>query len=140
MNSFNVYGQTTETIGGNTPIWLGTVKPVPVGAVIGSLSDDTVQAGSPCIYLADIRTVTLLPKDISSGQGAAMLASANAYIYNDIRKEEGIGNQDSGPVVTCAVVMHHPEGLLIERVCPDITEEQIAQLQSQIPGVLLVRG
>jgi hypothetical protein len=41
---------------------------------------------------------------------------------------------------TGAIVMHHPEGLLIERVHPEITEEQIATLQAKIPGVLLVRG
>lgn len=141
MNSFNVYGQTEKVIGGNTPVWLGTVKPIPRGAAIENVSQGTVhRAGGLCIYNAENRTVTLLPEDISAGQGASMLTSANAYLYNDIHREEAYGDNAGANEATCAVVMHHPEGLLIERVYPEITEEQIAQLQEQIPGVLLVRG
>lgn len=131
MNSFNVYGQSTETIGGNTPIWLGTVKPIPVGATGVILGvGERISAGTLCIYDAATKTVTPV-----KSLGAGMEGSANAYIYNDLYRE---GNSEYSS--TCAVVMHHPEGLMIERVYPDITEEQIAQFQSQIPGVLLVRG
>lgn len=125
MNSFNVYGQTEERIGGNTPVWLGTVKPVPVGAIVnGSMPAGTVGVYSP----KDGSFSPILSLSIPG-----VLGSANAYVYNDVVMESGV--QDG----TCAIVMHHPEGLLIERVYPDITEEQIVQLQSQIPGVLLVR-
>jgi hypothetical protein len=32
MNSFNAFGQTDKEFGGNVPVWLGTVKPIPAGA------------------------------------------------------------------------------------------------------------
>lgn len=34
-SSFNAFGQGSKKFGGNTPVWLGTVKPIPVG---GSLA------------------------------------------------------------------------------------------------------
>lgn len=135
MDSFNVFGhaQTSKTIGGNTPIWLGTVKPVPVGAII----DDNVREYAPNGHIpagvvgkfqpvSNFFVPYLTATEALSGE-------PNAYMYNDIYSE-------ATGYATCAVVMHHPEGLLIERVYPEITEEQIAQLQAKIPGVLLVRG
>lgn len=128
MDSFNVYRQTEKTIGGNTPIWLGTVKPIPVGAYVpaNEFQDNNTnifRAGTPC-WLNELNRVVTFVSGIEA---------ANAYLYNDIYSEEG-GD------ATAAVVMHHPEGLLIERAMPDITEEQIQALQAKIPGVLLVRG
>lgn len=134
MNSFNVYGQTTETIGGNTPVWLGTVKPIPVGATINSTeryAGRVISAGTAVLYDAASRTLSIV-----EDEDAAAASNANGYMYNDLYIDESM----TGATATAAIVMHHPEGLLIERVYPDITEEQIAQLQSQIPGVLLVRG
>ena len=130
MNSFNVYGQTETQVGGNTPVWLGTVKPIPVGANVSS----EVKAGCLGTYYPDSKTFSPL-LDLNAG-GGAIMGSCNAYAYNDVHFETET-NEKYG---TCAVVMHHPEGLLIERVYPDITEEQIATLQKNIPGVLLVRG
>ena len=124
MNSFNVYGQTEKVIGGNTPVWLGTVKPIPVGAI--SNKGVNACAGTPVEYdpnTKEIRTV-------------GDLELSNAYLYNDIH----IDDMSETNYVTCALVMYHPEGLLIERVYPEITEDQIATLQKNIPGVLLVRG
>jgi hypothetical protein len=135
MNSFNVYGQTEKKVGGNTPVWLGTVKPIPRGNSISSIPGEFIPAGSACIYNAEDRTATPIT-NLNTG----MLPSANCFLYNDVYEEEGVINPGNGFKASCALVMHHPEGLLIERVYPDITEEQIAQLQSQIPGVLLVRG
>lgn len=135
MNSFNVYGQTSETIGGNTPVWLGTVKPVPVGATISVADNELIPAGTPCIYDTTSKRVT--PVKVF---GSGMEGSINAYIYNDVFKEKGVIAVDESAYATCAVVMYHPEGLLIERVLPEITEEQIATLQEKVPGVLLVRG
>lgn len=131
MNSFNVYGQTTETIGGNTPIWLGTVKPVPVGGRIDIGSDENYAAGCAVNYNPETKEVA------PQTDPASAIESANAYLYNDVVMLDG---NYTNAVATCAVVMHHPEGLLIERVYPEITEEQIKQLQAKIPGVLLVRG
>ena len=130
MNSFNVYGQTTETIGGNTPVWLGTVKPIPVGAYING--ETLVKAGTVGSY--DPETKTFNPTPSLSGLPAEALGTLNAFVYNDYYDESGTLEG------TVALVMHHPEGLLIERVYPEITEEQIAALQKAIPGVLLVRG
>lgn len=131
MNSFNVYGQTEKKVGGNTPVWLGTVKPIPVGATISS-STSNAQAGIAGTYNAETKSFTPL-NDLNTA-GGSLIESCNAFLYNDVYKE---AENYTG---TCAVVMHHPEGLLIERVYPEITEEQIATLQKNIPGVLLVRG
>lgn len=122
MNSFNAFGQTEKKVGGNTPVWLGTVKPVPVGVKFTAEKGKLYGAGTPVEYNAKEHAIASFTE-----------ANANAYIYNDVYSEEG-GD------ATCAIVMYHPEGLLIERVNPDITEEQIQQLQAKIPGVLLVRG
>ncbi len=129
MYSFNFYGQTSETIGGNTPVWLGTVRPIPVGAIVGSLESELAVAGTAVAYDSEEKVAYVLKTD--------ELANANAFLYNDVRRKDSL-NPDEG--ATCAVVMHHPEGLLIERVYPDITKEQIEALQAKIPGVLLVRG
>ena len=126
MSSFNVYGQTEKVIGGNTPVWLGTVKPVPRGAKIEVKAGEIIKAGTPVAFDARYQTVNVY-EELNGRQ--------DAYIYNDV-----CNTSDSDMIATCAVVMHHSEGLLIERVWPDITDEQIIQLQSQIPGVLLVRG
>jgi hypothetical protein len=131
MNSFNVYGQTTETIGGNTPVWLGTVKPIPVGAKIDVGATEHYVAGKAVYYNPETKEISI------QGDSASAIESANAYLYNDVFASDG---DYTNLVATCAVVMHHPEGLLIERVYPEITEEQIATLQAKIPGVLLVRG
>lgn len=122
MNSFNVYGQTEKKVGGNTPVWLGTVKPIPAGAIFTAEKGKVYGAGTPVAYDAESKSITI-----------ATLENANGYLYNDIYSEEG-------GQATAAVVMHHAEGLLIERAYPEITEEQIAALQARIPGVLLVRG
>lgn len=132
MNSFNVYGQTEKKVGGNTPVWLGTVKPVPVGVQMTGLpSDDVIPAGTAIKYNAETKTVesfAMVPSRLTGEE--------NAYLYNDLYGDAYMENF----ACTSAVVMYHPEGLMIERVYPDITEEQIQQLQAKIPGVLLVRG
>lgn len=134
MNSFNVYGQTTETIGGNTPVWLGTVKPIPKGVQVIA-KEGLIKAGTAAVFNPVSNEVSFI--ESLSGSGAAMLEYANAFVYNDINN----ALQPQGEFnATCALVMHHPEGLLIDRVYPEITEEQIATLQKNIPGVLLVRG
>lgn len=132
MNSFNVYGQTEQKVGGNTPVWLGTVKPVPRGAAIAARPGLNVPAGSLVKYYhSENGEWKVDTKDLDS------INEANGYIYNDVV----VGSGDYERIeATCAVVMHHPEGLLIERVYPEITEEQIQALQAKIPGVLLVRG
>lgn len=131
MNSFNVYGQTEKVIGGNTPVWLGTVKPIPVGGVINGAAryrGEVILAGSPATYDATSKTVSNI---------GAIDASTNCYVYNDIHVDNNMADDVQ---ITCAVVMHHSEGLLIERAVSEIDEEHIQQLQEQIPGVLLVRG
>ena len=131
MNSFNVYGQTEKKIGGNTPVWLGTVKPIPRGAKTTLYPNRVIRAGYACTYDAATGTVGVV--DAVSNFESANL---NGFVYNDC-----ISPGNSEPVdATVAIVMHHPEGLMIERVYPDITEEQIQALQAKVPGVLLVRG
>ena len=134
MNSFNVYGQTETKIGGHTPVWLGTVKPIPVGATASVNAGSKIEAGTLVIY--DPEEKTFHP--ITSLNGAE--AEANAYLYNDLYAATIPGVDYASIPCTGAIVMCHPEGLLIERVYPEITEEQIQALQARIPGVLLVRG
>ena len=123
MNSFNVYGQTTKEFGGNTPVWLGTVKPIPVGGVLSSNNSSTICAGFPMKQESD-----------GTWSQSLSLSDAEGYLYNDVVRE------DSNSPATCAIVKFHPEGLLIDRVDASLSEEQIATLQKNIPGVLLVRG
>ena len=125
MNSFNAFGASNKEFGGNVPVWIGTVRPIPVGATCVAEKGKVYRAGSPVNYNAAARTCTILDE---SG-----LENANGYLYNDIYSEEG-GD------ASAAIVMYHGEGLLIERAVPGISEEQIAALQAKIGGVLLVRG
>mgnify|MGYP003288255287 CR=1 FL=1 len=131
MNSFNVYGQKSETIGGNTPVWIGNVKPIPRGGTVEAGTGEFYQAGAAVKYNAETREVEIFTDVL----GAADV-EVDGYLYNDICIEDNMSSVNA----TCAVVMHHPEGLLIERVYPGITEEQIQALQAKVPGVLLVRG
>lgn len=130
MKSFNAYGQSAERIGGNTPIWLGTVKPIPVGAVLEAefVTDKALyKAGTPVQYDAETRTFKpLTPSEV---------ANANGYLYNDIYID-AVAEGDENLAATGAIVMHHAEGLLIDR-----TEfgDKAAELQAKVPGVLLVR-
>ena len=127
MKSFNAYGQSTEKFGGNIPVWLGTVKPIPMGAVLEAefvTEKALYRAGTPVQYNAANRTF----KPLSVEEAAA---NANGYLYNDIYIDS-LGENDAA---TGAIVMHHAEGLLIDR-----TEFAAikAELQAKVPGVLLV--
>lgn len=59
--SFNTYGTKQKTYGGSTPVWLGSVSPVPFGGVLASgyLKDGIViPAGTPVKF--DSGTITPL--------------------------------------------------------------------------------
>lgn len=131
MKSFNAYGQTAEKFGGNIPVWLGTVKPIPVGAVLEAeyiVDKALYRAGTPVQYNAEARTFKpLTPSEV---------ANANGYLYNDIYLD-AISETDLNNAATGAIVMHHAEGLLIDRT--DFADKA-AELQAKIPGVLLVSG
>ena len=130
MKSFNAYGQTTETFGGNIPVWLGKVKPIPMGAVLAAsfVKDKALyRAGTPVKY--DAATRTFEPCTVENAA-----ANANGYLYNDIYIDS-VADTDVNNAATGAIVMYHAEGLLIDR-----TEfaSLKAELQAKIPGVLLV--
>ena len=127
MNSFNAFGASNKEFGGNVPVWIGTVKPIPVGATCAVEKGKVYRAGYPVEYNAEDHTCTILDIDEYGFE------SANGYLYNDIYNEEG-------EIASAAIVMYHGEGLLIERAVPGISEEQITALQAKIGGVLLVRG
>lgn len=127
MKSFNAYGQSAEKFGGNIPVWLGTVKPIPMGAVLDAdfvTEKALYRAGTPVKY--DAATRTFEPLTVENAA-----ANANGYLYNDIYIDS-LGENDAA---TGAIVMHHAEGLLIDR-----TEFAAikAELQAKVPGVLLV--
>jgi hypothetical protein len=120
MRSFNAYGQTAKEIGGiNVPVWLGTVAPIPMGAVYTGDKLD-LKAGTPVTYDAMARTFA----------EASAAANANGYLYNDIHRETETDE------ATGAIVMHHAEGLLID--CTEYAD-WATELQAKIPAVLLVR-
>ena len=131
MKSFNAYGQTAENFGGNIPVWLGTVKPIPVGAVLEAsfiVDKALYRAGTPVQYNAAARTFK--PLTVSE------VANANGYLYNDIYID-AVSENDINNAATGAIVMNHAEGLLIDRT--DFAEKA-AELQAKVPGVLLVSG
>lgn len=127
MKSFNAYGQSAENFGGNIPVWLGTVKPIPMGAVLEAefvTEKALYRAGTPVQYNAANRTFKPLTVENAA-------ANANGYLYNDIYIDS-IGENDAA---TGAIVMHHAEGLLIDRT--EFASLKDA-LQAKVPGVLLV--
>ena len=131
MKSFNAYGQTAKEFGGNIPVWLGTVRPIPVGAVLDAefIKDKALyRAGTPVQYNAATRTFK--PVTVEK------VADANGYLYNDIYLD-AIAEGDLNNAATGAIVMHHGEGLLIDRT--DFADVKDT-LQKNIPGVLLVSG
>lgn len=131
MKSFNAYGQSANNFGGNIPVWLGTVRPIPVGAVLEAefIQDKALyRAGTPVQYNAEARTFKPLTPDA--------VADANGYLYNDIYIDS-VADTDVNNAATGAIVMHHGEGLLIDRT--DFANVKDT-LQKNIPGVLLVSG
>ena len=131
MKSFNAYGQSADKFGGNVPVWLGTVRPIPVGAVLEAefVTDKALyKAGTPVQYNAEARTFKPLTVEA--------VADANGYLYNDIYIDS-VKDTDINNAATGAIVMHHGEGLLIDRTDFASVKET---LQKSIPGVLLVSG
>ena len=131
MKSFNAYGQSANSFGGNIPVWLGTVRPIPVGAVLEAefvVDKALYRAGTPVKYNAEARTFKPLTPDA--------VADANGYLYNDIYIDS-VADTDVNNAATGAIVMHHGEGLLIDRT--DFADVKDT-LQKNIPGVLLVSG
>ena len=127
--SFNAYGQTAKELGSSVPVWCGTVSPIPYGAVLDAayvLEGALYKAGTPVEYNAANRTF----KPMKNAEDATI--TPNGYLYNDVY----IGTLGQHDAATGAIVMYHAEGLLINN-----TEfaDKAAELQSKIPGVLLVR-
>lgn len=131
MKSFNAYGQTTNGFGGTVPVWCGVVKPIPMGAVLDAayVTDKALyRAGTPVQYDAATRTF----KPMTSAEDSSV--TPNGYLYNDIYIDS-VADTDVNNAATGAIVMHHAEGLLIDRTEFSSIKET---LQSAIPGVLLV--
>jgi hypothetical protein len=130
MKSFNAYGQTTKNFGSNIPVWLGTVSPIPMGAMLEASyvkANTLYKAGTPVEYNATARTF----KPMANAEDSSV--TPNGYLYNDIYIDE-VGENTAA---TGAIVINHPEGLLIENTAfADIADT----LAEQIPGVLLVRN
>ena len=98
-----------RAFGGNIPVWLGTVRPIPVGAVLEAefiVDKALYRAGTPVQYNAEARTFKPLTPDAVAG--------ANGYLYNDIYIDS-VADTDVNNAATGAIVMHHGEGLLIDR-------------------------
>lgn len=127
--SFNAYGQAAREIGGNVPVWCGTVAPVPYGAVLDAAyvtEGALYKAGTPVEYNAENRTF----KPMKNAEDATV--TPNGYLYNDVY----IGTLGTNDAATGAIVMYHAEGLLINNTA---FADKADELQAQIPGVLLVR-
>ena len=79
MKSFNAYGQSAESFGGNTPVWLGTVKPIPMGAVLEASfvkAGAIYRAGTPVEYNAADRTF----KPLANAEASADNVSSSLLI------------------------------------------------------------
>lgn len=134
MKSFNAYGITSENLlGANIPVWCGVVTPIPMGATLDPayVTDKAhYRAGTPVEYNAATRTF----KPMKNAADDA--SKVNGYLYNDIYIGS-VADTDVDNAATGAIVMHHAEGLLIDRT--DFADKA-AELQAKIPGVLLVSG
>lgn len=127
--SFNSYGQSATEFGGSVPVWCGTVTPVPYGAVLDEayvVEGALYKAGTPVEFDAVNRTF----KPMKNAEDATI--TPNGYLYNDVY----IGTLGQNDAATGAIVINHPEGLLINN-----TEfaEKADTLQTAIPNVYLVR-
>ena len=131
--SFNSYGQSATEFGGSVPVWCGTVTPVPYGAVLDAayvLEGALYKAGTPVEYDAANRTF----KPMKNAEDTSV--NPNGYLYNDIYID-AVAEGDENLAATGAIVMHHAEGLLIDRTDFASVKDQ---LQAKVPGVLLVSG
>ena len=127
--SFNAYGQSAQELGGSVPVWCGTVSPIPVGAVLDAAfvtANALYKAGTPVEYNAATGTF----KPMKNAEDTTV--NPNGYLYNDVY----IGTLGQHDAATGAIVMHHAEGLLINNTA---FADKATELQSKIPGVLLVR-
>ena len=126
--SFNAYGQSAEQFGGSVPVWCGVVSPIPYGAVLDAayvVEGALYKAGTPVEYNAETRTY----KPMKDAEDATI--TPNGYLYNDVY----IGTLGQNDAATGAIVMHHAEGLLIDRTEFAALKETLA---AKVPGVLLV--
>lgn len=61
MSTYNAYFNKNVQVGNETPVWLGAVSPIPVGAVLGSdyaKAGAFYPAGTPMALASDGRTAT----------------------------------------------------------------------------------
>ena len=130
MKSFNSYGQESEKLfGANVPVWCGVVRPIQFGGTLDAayIKERTLyRAGTPVQYNEATRTF----KPMENAEDTKV--TPNGYLYNDIYIDVvGVNTAATG-----AIVMNHPEGLMIDR-----TEfASLADtLKEQIPGVRLIR-
>lgn len=134
MKSFNAYGIHSENLlGANIPVWLGVVSPIPFGGMLDAeyVTDKAhYRAGTPVQY--DAATRTFKPMR----DAADTTVTPNGYLYNDIYIDS-VADTDVATCATGAIVMNHPEGLLIENTA---FAEIADTLQANIPGVYLVRN
>ncbi len=133
MKSFNSYGQSAEKLfGANVPVWCGVVRPIQFGGTLAAeyITDKALyRAGTPVEYNETTRTF----KPMKNAEDETI--TPNGYLYNDIYIDS-VADTDENNAATGAIVMNHPEGLLIDR-----TEfASIAEtLKEKIPGVRLIR-
>lgn len=133
MKSFNAYGQSSEKLfGANVPVWCGVVRPIQFGGTLDAayIKDKAIyRAGTPVQYDEMTRTF----KPMKNAEDATI--TPNGYLYNDIYID-AVAETDVNNAATGAIVMNHPDGLMIDR-----TEfASIADtLKTQIPGVRLIR-
>lgn len=124
-----------KTIKGSVPVWLGTVSPLPVGYVYnGTAAVGTViPAGTPVAYIDKSSSNSATFKEVSSAADITTPAADTkfGYLYNDVE----IKDYDNGTGITGAVVVAHPEGILINRVC---ASDIAAAMATACPGVVQV--
>lgn len=74
----------------------------------------------------------------AAGSGKSMKAQPNGYLYHDIYIDAEQGGVTVTNAATGAVVVSHPEGILIER--NEIANAVASQMAVAVPGVIQIKG
>lgn len=111
-SSFNAFGQRSSAFGGNTPVWLGTVSPVPVGGVLAekyAKAGILIPAGTPVNLTNGVLTPLVLFKVKSvSGNTATVIAYAPGVVPavgEPVKTLSATGSAGSANAVTSVKAM-----------------------------------
>lgn len=138
MNSFNVFTQKSKTIGGNVPVWLGTVAPVVAGGTLVAKwckAGVLIPAGTPVHYNDAERAITPLAmwevvSVDASAHAITIKAGTVAPEVNDVLTPVGATFDTTGAAGKVASVAAAANGNIVVTMTS-------SQLDSMTPGKVL---